>query len=178
MIKFIAKLIVALNGNVKASQIAAGFSWGLLLALIPAENLLWVALFFLSFIFKHHHGAKLLVLAVVKLLSPLIVMPLDALGWWILHLEFLRPYFIILNNTPFVPFTMFNNTLVMGGLCTGLVLFIPVYVGLRFFIPFYRNTVAPKIRENKFVKKIKNIPVLSAIGKLIGKAVNSEKSFK
>jgi uncharacterized protein (TIGR03546 family) len=178
MIQIIAKLIVALNGNVKASQIAAGFSWGLLLALVPAGNLLWVVLFLVSFVLKHHHGTKFLVLAVVKLLMPLVVVRVDALGWWILNLEALRPVFIIFSNTPFVPFTKFNNTLVMGGFCLGIALFIPSYILIRIFVPVYRKKIAPKIRDNKFVQGLKKIPIISSIGKLIGKAVDAESAFK
>ncbi len=174
MIQIIAKLIVALNGNIKASQIAAGFSWGLLLALVPAKNLLWVVLFLISFFLKHHHGTKFFVLAVVKLLLPLFVMPLDSLGWWVLNLESLRPVFITLSNTPFVPFTKFNNTLVMGGFCAGVGLFIPAYILMRLFVPFYRNTIAPKIRDNKIVQNLKRVPIISKIGGLIGKAIDTQ----
>jgi uncharacterized protein (TIGR03546 family) len=178
MIQIIAKLIVALNGNVKASQIAAGFSWGLLLALVPAGNLLWLALFLISFVLKHHHVTKLFIMLVVKLLLPVLAMRIDAVGWWVLNLEVLRPYFIILSNTPFVPFTKFNNTLVMGGFCLGVGLFIPSYILMRLFVPLYRNTLAPKIRDNKIVKALKNIPIISSIGNLIGKAIDAEKAFK
>lgn len=178
MIQVIAKLIVALNGNVKASQIAAGFSWGLLLALIPTGNLLWLALFLISFALKHHQATKLFVMLIVKLLFPLVVMPIDSLGWWILNLEVLRPYFITLSNIPFVPFTKFNNTLVMGGFCAGIGLFIPSFILMRLFVPLYRNTIAPKIRDNKLVQSLKKLPLISKIGGLIGKAVAAEKAFK
>jgi uncharacterized protein (TIGR03546 family) len=178
MIQIIAKLIVAINGNEKASHIAAGFSWGLLLALVPAKNLLWVALFLISFVLKHHHGTKFFVLAIVKLLMPLVVMRVDALGWWILNLEVLRPIFITLSNTPFVPFTNFNNTLVMGGFCAGIALFLPSFILIMLFVPLYRKTIAPKIRDNKLVQGLKKIPLFSKIGSLVGKAMDAEKAFR
>ena len=68
MIKAIAKLIVALNGNVKKSQLAAGFAWGLLLGLVPMGNFFWVVLFLVSFFFRHNHASKLLSMAALKLL--------------------------------------------------------------------------------------------------------------
>ena len=52
-IKKIARLIVALNSNVSRGQIAAGMATGLLLALVPSGNLLWIALFFVSFILRN-----------------------------------------------------------------------------------------------------------------------------
>ncbi|QQO10416.1 TIGR03546 family protein [Breznakiella homolactica] len=177
MIKAIAKLIVALNGNVKASQIAAGFAWGLLLALVPV-GIIWVVLFIVSFFFKHNHASKLLVMAVFKLIGPLTAIPLDLLGWEILHIEALRPGLTVLYNTPLVPFTKFNNTLVAGGLAAGIVLWIPVYCITRALIPLYRNTLAPRIRESRFVKAVKKVPLISSIAKAVSslsdvhKAVN------
>jgi uncharacterized protein (TIGR03546 family) len=167
MIKPIAKFIVALNGNVKGSHIAAGLAWGLLLGLVPV-GLIWVVLFLLSFLFiKNNHAAKALVLAVVKLLGGLTAVPLDLLGWELLQIEALRPVFTSLYNMPLAPFTRFYNTLVAGGLAAGLVLWIPVFVLGRLLVFAYRNTLASKLRENKLVKGIKNIPLISSIAKAV-----------
>ena len=169
MIKAIAKLLLALNGNVKKSQLAAGFAWGLLLGLVPAGNFFWVVLFLVSFFFRHNHASKLLSMAALKLLSPLTAPVVDALGWEILHIGALRPLFTTLYNMPFVPFTRFNNTLVAGGLAGGIALWLPVFGLCMILIPLYRNTVAPKIRNSKLVKAIGKIPFLSAIDKAVSK---------
>jgi uncharacterized protein (TIGR03546 family) len=168
LLKPIAKLILALNGNVKASQIAMGFSWGVFLGLVPMCAF-WIALFLISFFFRHNHGAKIFCMAIIKLISPLVVYPLDALGFFILTHSALQELFTTLYNMPFVPFTKFNNTLVMGGLVSGLVLWIPVFVLFMVLIPLYRNTVAPKIRDSKIVKKIAKFPLFSLIDKAISK---------
>jgi uncharacterized protein (TIGR03546 family) len=169
MIKAIAKLIVALNGNIKKSQLAAGFAWGLLLALVPAGNFFWIALFVLSFFFRHNHSSKLLFMAALKLFSPVIAPWLDALGWEILRIEALGPLFTSLYNMPFVPFTKFNNTLVAGGLAGGVVLWLPVFLLFMALIPLYRNTLAPKIRNAKIVKFIAKFPFVSAVEKAVSK---------
>jgi uncharacterized protein (TIGR03546 family) len=167
MINAIAKLICALNGNVKKSQLAAGFAWGLLLALLPLGNCFWVALFLISFFFRHNHGAKLMSMAVLKLLSPVVAPLLDALGWEFLHIAALQPLFTTLYNMPFVPFTRFNNTLVAGGLVGGIALWLPVFGVFMALIPLYRSTVAPKIRNSKLAKAMGKIPFLSAIEKAV-----------
>ncbi|GHV71767.1 hypothetical protein AGMMS49928_25150 [Spirochaetia bacterium] len=167
MINAIAKLILALNGNVKKSQLAAGFAWGLLLGLVPSLNPFWIVLLLISFFFRHNHGSKLLSLALLKLFSPLIGPPLDVLGWELLHIEALQPFFIALYNMPFVPFTKFNNTLVAGGLAAGIVLWLPAFFLFIVLIPIYRNTLAPKIKNSKLVKAIAKIPFLKAIDKAI-----------
>jgi uncharacterized protein (TIGR03546 family) len=164
MFRGIAKLILALNGNVSKTQIAAGFAWGLLLGLIPTGNAFWIVLFLVSFFFTHHHGAKISALAFLKLLLPLFVYQIDSLGWYILHIESLRPLFTSLYNMPFVPFTKFNNTLVMGGLAAGLILWLPVFFLLSLaIIPFFRNYVVPKIRNSKIIQAIAKFPLFSFI---------------
>jgi uncharacterized protein (TIGR03546 family) len=167
MINAIAKLILALNGNVKRSQLAAGFAWGLLLALIPMGNFFWLALLLVSFFFRHNHGAKLLSMAALKLLAPVIAPLVDALGWEILHSAALQPLFTTLYNMPFVPFTKFNNTLVAGGLAGGLALWLPAFCLFMVLIPLYRNRVAPKIRNSRLVKAFGKIPLLSAVEKAV-----------
>ena len=175
MIKATAKLIVALNGNVKKSQIAAGFAWGLLLGLIPAGNAFWIVLFVCSFFFRHNHGAKIFGMAVLKILMlipgpnqlPLIPQAIDLLGWQILHTESLQSIFTSMYNMPFVPFTKFNNTLVMGGTVSGLVLWFPSFFLFMILIPLYRNNVAPKIRESKLVNKIVKFPLIALVDKAL-----------
>jgi uncharacterized protein (TIGR03546 family) len=167
MIKGIAKLIIALNGNVSKTQIAAGFAWGILLGLIPAGNPFWIALFLLSFFFTHHHGGKIAALAVLKVLYPLFVYQIDNLGWSILHIDSFIPLFTLLYNMPFVPFTKFNNTLVMGGVAAGIILWLPVFILFIALIPLFRNYVGPKIRNSKLVQKIVKFPLFSFIDNAI-----------
>ena len=170
MIKATAKLLVALNGNAKKDQIAAGLAWGLLLGLVPT-GLFWVTLFIVTFFFNHNHGAKIFGMAFVKLLMlipgpnqlPLIPQAIDALGFYILNIDSLRPLFTSMYNMPFVPFTKFNNTLVAGGIILGVVLWLPSFFLYMKLIPIYRNKVAPHIRESKAVKKILKFPLLKLI---------------
>ena len=173
MFKPVAKLIVALNGNLKKGQIAAGFAWGLLLGLIPAGNVFWIVLFVVSFFFKHHHASKMVVLAVLKIAAGAIAPAMDNIGWEILHIAALQPFFTTLYNMPFVPLTKFNNTLVAGGLVSGVVLFIPVFVLIFLLVPLYRNKVVPHLRNNKVVKVIKKLPIVAPLIDTVSKAMIS-----
>ena len=170
MVKHIAKVIVALNTNLGRDQIAAGFAWGLLLGLIPAWNILWIVLFVVSFFFKHHHWSKMLLMVVLQLLSGTVAPLVDIVGWEVLYIEALQPFFITLYNMPFVPLTRFNNTLVTGGLVCGAVLWLPVFALVFLLIPLYRNKLAPKIRNSKIVKTIKNVPIVSTLLRAISTA--------
>ncbi|MDR2767943.1 MAG: TIGR03546 family protein [Treponema sp.] len=177
MIKGIATFIAALNGNLKRSQIAAGFAWGVLFGLIPAGNFFWILFFIISFCFRHHQGSKILVMAVVKLLL-LVLLPLtDALGWELLHIESLAPAYTTLYNMPFVPFTKFNNTLVAGGIAAGVVLWLPVYFLVRGLIPAYRKTLAPKIRNSRLVKSFYKVPLITKIAGAVQTVQEKAASF-
>jgi len=168
LIKATAKLILALNGNLKKDQLAAGFAWGMVLGLIPIGNFFWILLFLVSFFFRNNHGAKIFGMAIFMLLSPLFVLKIDEFGFFILkEIEPLQPFFTNLYNMPFVPFTNFNNTLVMGGLVGGIILWLPVFFIFMWLIPLYRNHLAPKIRNSKFVKSIAKFPLLRLFDKAL-----------
>lgn len=165
MLKLIARFFAALNSNAKKEQIAAGLACGLLLGLIPAGNLLWVALFALTFFFKLHYGMQMLSLALFKLVAVLAAPLLDALGWAILNLNALRPAFIALAELPIAPLTRFNNTLVMGGLVAGLILWVPAFFGFRALVSLYRAKLLPKLERTKFYKAFMKLP---GVAKLAG----------
>lgn len=178
MLKPIVKFIAAMNGYLKKEQIAAGFSWGILLGLIPAGNVFWIGFFVISFFFKHHHWSKVLVMAVVKLLSGQLNPLVDMAGWEILHLEALQPAFTAMYNMPLVAFTKFNNTLVAGGVCAGIILWLPVYLVVLFLVPPYRNRVVPKIRNSKVYKAFMKAPLVSTLAKAVAAASDSTSVMK
>ena len=167
MIKYIARLVLVLNSNIKKTSIASGIAWGVLLGLVPAGNFFWIILLLASFFFNHHHGLKLVTMVIFIILSPVYALLLDQLGWAILHIESLQPMFTSMYNTAFVPFTKFNNTLVAGGLAAGIVLFFPVYFLCLPAIHFYRNKLAPKVRNSKLVQAIVKIKFFGKIDRAI-----------
>ena len=167
MLKPIIKLLKALNGNIKKSQIAAGFSMGVLLGLIPAGNVFWIAIFVVSFFFNHHHWSKILAMVVVKLFLGLLNPLLDSAGWWVLHIGALQPFFTSLYNIPLVPLTGFNNTLVAGGLFLGMALWLPVFFLILLLVPLYRNKLIPGIRESKIYKSILKFPLFPVLEKVL-----------
>jgi len=170
MLKPIVKLLKALNGNIKKEQIAAGFSWGLLLGLLPAGNVFWILIFVVSFFFRHHHWSKILVMVVVKIFLGLLNPLVDAVGWEVLHIQALWPVFTLLYNMPFMPLTGFNNTLVAGGLFLGVLLWLPVFLLIRLLVPLYRNKLIFKIRESKIYKSILKFPLFPVLEKIIKSA--------
>jgi uncharacterized protein (TIGR03546 family) len=98
--------------------------------------------------------------------------PLDALGWLILNAPPLAGTFTTLYNLPLAPFTRFYNTLVMGGLAAGLVLWVPAFLLIRAAVPAYRNKLAPRITGSKAYQVFIKLPLVSSLVKALSSAAD------
>lgn len=167
MIKAIARLIVALNANTRPGEIGAGAAFGLMLALVPGGNLLWTALFIVTFFLKLNTAVQLLLMALFRLVVPIADPALDALGHAVLTLPGLAPLFTALLNAPVLPLTRFNDTVVMGGLLAGLLLWVPAFFAFVALVRLYRRSLRERIANSRLVRAILRFPFLSAIGKAV-----------
>lgn len=163
MFKYVNKLLKALNSNAHPGDIAHAVSLGLVLALVPKGNLLWPFLFFLTLFIRMNKGALFLSLILLSLAVPFIDVPIERLGYAILTAPFLKSAFTTLYDTPFVGLTRFNNTMVLGSLITGLVLYAPVYALSRSGITGWRKSIYPRIVKSKAYKVICNFPIIKLI---------------
>ncbi|HKK48945.1 MAG TPA: TIGR03546 family protein [Alkalispirochaeta sp.] len=163
IITWIARLIASLNANRRPGEIAAGIAMGVWLALLPVGNLLWVSLFVITVFLKLNLAIELLILAVLSPLAVLADGQLHLVGSAILTAEALEGFFTTLYNIPLVPFTRFNNTVVMGALVAGAVLWIPVFLIGRVLVRVYRRSIHPRLAESKIVKAVHRIPGVSRL---------------
>jgi len=168
-IRGIAKVLVAINSNQRAGEIASGMALGFLLALIPAGNLLWWLILILTLFLRINLAAELLALALFKLIVPLLDGLLHTVGHAILRAPPLQGLFTRLYNVPVVPFTRFNNSIVMGGFIAGLILWVPLYFLFRGLVRLYREKIRDKIANSKIVKAFQRFPIVSAIAKTVRK---------
>ena len=167
MIKSIARLVIALNANTRPVEIAAGAGFGLLLALVPGGNLLWIALFILTFFLKINMAMQFLVMGLARLVVPLADPALDRLGWAVLTAPGLQPVFTSLQRLPVVSWTRFNDTVVMGGLLAGLALWPPALVVFLLLVKLYRRTLRERIAASRLGRAMARVPFFSAIGKAV-----------
>ena len=72
-----------------------------------------------------------------------------------LQQEALQPLFTSMYNMPIIPFTRFNNTIVMGSAAVTLPLLPVVFVFARIFIVKYRIQVVERFKQSKFFKAMK-----------------------
>ena len=170
LFRSIAKIVVAVNSNRRTGEMAAGAAFGLLLALIPSGNLLWACLLLITLFIKINLAVELVLLGLFKLVVPLFDGPLHRLGYLILTIPGLESLFTNLTNLPIVPFTKFNNTIVMGGLAAGVALWFPVFFLFRLLIKLYRKHIRDRIAESRIVKNFLRLPLVSRIAGALRKA--------
>ncbi len=170
MITLLARFIAALNANSRPGEIGAAFACGVLLSLIPFGNLLWFGLFILFFFTKLHTGTLILTIVLFKLFIGLADPLTDAAGLWILTQPALEPYFTRAVNTPLLPLTEFNNSLVAGGLLIGAALWIPLFFLGRAAVGYYRTGIRDRIAASKLVKSFEKFPWLRKLSTAVRKS--------
>ena len=163
MFKYIKSFFQALNANVHPGDIAHAISLGLLLAFIPKANLLWTFLFFLTFFIRVNMGAFFVSLILFSFAVPFVDVATEMLGFGILSVPFLKPFFTMLYQTPFIGLSRFNNTMVAGGFAAGIITYVPVYFLVIHLVAKYRTELQPKIVNSKIAKVICNLPLIKQI---------------
>lgn len=154
IIKFLAKIMAILNGEVSPKQIAAGFALGVWIGLIPVKGLMSIVLLLFSFIVNVNLAILFVAAAIFKLLAFLIDPAANQVGFQILTHPALKDFFTNLYNTPIVPYTRFYNTIVMGSLIIGFVLLLPMYILSYMGVVRYRSQYREKIKNSRFMKAL------------------------
>lgn len=163
MVQQIFVFFKSLNSNSNPGEIAHAVAIGTLLGLIPKDNLLWYMVFIFFLFVRINKAVYFLVILLLSLFVSRFDMFFDELGYTILSIESMAPIYGKLLDIPFVAFTKFNNTVVMGSLVSGLVLYIPVYIFARLFIWFWRRILSPKITSSKVWIAFKQLPFVEKI---------------
>lgn len=163
MIGYIVKLFRALNSNSKPNEIVHAICIGALLGFLPKGNLLWILVFILFSFIRINKATYFLTLIIVSQFAWRLDSFFSSIGYTILTMKNLESTFAFLLDIPFVGFTKFNNSIVMGSLVFSLAIYIPLYVLIRLFISFYRKVLAPLIIGSKAYKAFLKLPLIKKI---------------
>jgi uncharacterized protein (TIGR03546 family) len=154
LFNFFARLISVLQAAATPAQIGAGFVVGMAMGFTPSA-VMTALLGLVLIIFNVNITAALAAAALFRILAYGLDPLFHSLGYLVLaEAAFLRPLWTTLYTIPFVPFTGFNNTVVMGGVVLSLALAAPVYVAVKRGIILYRNRWEKHIRNWKVVRVI------------------------
>jgi uncharacterized protein TP_0480 len=165
MIKYVTSFFRAINANAHPGDIAHAVALGLFLAILPKNNLTFTFLFFLSIFIRINKGAFFISFILFGFVTPFMDIIINNIGFWAVQLLFLRPIFIALENIPFVALFKLSNTMVLGGIIWGLILYIPVYILTRIIIAKYRKYMQPAVNV-KGVGLLGKIPLLRHLTKI------------
>lgn len=136
-------------------QVAAGVALGFLIGLLPKATLTVQLLLVLVMALRVNFPIALLVIALTAPLNPLLDKLTDPLGYALLSAPALAPLWTSFYNMPVMPWTGFNNTVLLGGLVLGLAMFAPVYFAARSGARVYNDRYKDKVMNSKLVKGLK-----------------------
>ena len=150
-LKLLKQIIVIFQTDISPNQVAWGFALGAILGLVP-NMFMKLILFIVIMLFRVNVSAAFLAWAVYEVLSFALDPLFDVIGFYILNIGSLNAFYTYLYNLPVVPFTKFNNTIVMGSLVAGIILIIPNMLIAKKLLVYYRTHLRDKVSKWKIVK--------------------------
>lgn len=154
LLKLIQSIIKTLHSAGTPGQVAAGMVLGSALGLTPLVNLHNLVIFSLLVLLNVSFGGGMLGWALFVPVGFLLDPLFDKIGVSLLNAPSLRPLWTDWTNTPVLPFTNFNNTVVLGSFVSWVVLAIPIFFAARYGVARYRATVGERVRQSRVYKAI------------------------
>lgn len=154
LLKQLFAFIKLLNSDTGTISLAAGMTCGFILGMTPTLSLQSLLVFLILFLFRVQIGAALLSAFFFKFIAFLLDPAFDAIGSKVLEMESLHGFFTTLYNMPLIPFTRFNNSIVMGSAIITIILSPLVFILSQIFIKKYREIVVARFKETKIWKAV------------------------
>jgi uncharacterized protein (TIGR03546 family) len=117
----------ALITEATPGQLALGFAFGVLIGVVPKGNLIALSLGIVLAASRANLGVAAATIISCSFLSPYLDPFSDQVGGWLLAHPTLQTTWTNLYNQPVMPWTDFNNTIVLGSFVIGLVALYPLY---------------------------------------------------
>jgi uncharacterized protein (TIGR03546 family) len=149
LLKQIFNFLKLLNSDTGTNQIAAGISVGFILGMAPTFSLQTILVIILLFFFRIQIGAATLAAFFFKFAAFIFDPVFHQMGMKILEMDSLKGLFTTMYNMPIIPFTRFNNSIVMGAGVTSLLLAPFIFVIAKALVIKYRVAVVQKFRQTK-----------------------------
>jgi uncharacterized protein (TIGR03546 family) len=154
-LKLLTNFIKILREGQTPRQVAAGFALGAILGLSPMFTLQGVLVWIVILIFDVNLSASTLAIMFFSLIAYILDPIFHKLGFFLLvDIGSLKGVWTSLYNAPIAPLTRFNNTLVMGSFVSALILYVPIYFGMKKFVIAYRTTIGARIEKLKIYQVI------------------------
>ncbi len=148
-------LLKLLNSEKGEKSIAVGFACGLILGFAPVFSLQTLLVIFVILLFRVQAGAAFASAFFFAFIAWILDPVFDSVGSVILEMDVFSGIFTTLYNMPIIPFTKFNNSIVMGAGIVSIILSPFIYVISKKMIVKYRVTVVKRLEKTKFWKAVK-----------------------
>jgi uncharacterized protein (TIGR03546 family) len=154
LLKLIQSLIKTLHSDGTPGQVAAGLALGAALGLTPLMNVHNLVVFSLIVILHVSFGGAILRWALFVPLGFILDPLFHAIGLSLLEAPSLRSLWTSWYNTPLLPYTNFNNSVVLGSVVGWLVLTVPIFFAARWAVARYRATIGARVQQSKWYKAL------------------------
>ena len=155
LLKLIQSLIKTLHSEGTPGQVAAGIALGSVLGLTPLVNVHNLLIAALILVLNVSVGGALLGWALFLPLGFALDPVFDRIGHQLLlETPALTPLWTDWFNTPVLPYTNFNNTIVLGSFVAWLVLAGPIFFAARHAVTRYRATWGERVRRSRFYNAV------------------------
>lgn len=171
MLTLLAKLLKALNAGGSPVQVSLGFTLGMILGLTPLWSLSNLVLLFVVTVFRINFTAFLLAAIVFSGVAYLFDPLMEGVGYALLTAPALQELWTTLYGSYLARLAHFNNTLVLGGLVTGLLAALPFFLVVNFLVKKYRQHLLAWVMKTKLMKLLKASKFYQIYSKLSGGAL-------
>jgi uncharacterized protein (TIGR03546 family) len=154
LLKLIQSMIKTLHSAGTPGQVAAGMALGSALGLTPIMNLHNLLIFALLVLLNVSFGGGMLGWMLFVPVGFLLDPAFHAIGLSLLEAPALRGLWTTMTNTPILPYTNFNNTVVLGSFVGWVVLAVPIFFAARYGVARYRATVGERVKQTRFYKAV------------------------
>jgi len=155
LLKLVQSLIKTLHSEGTPGQVAAGMALGSVLGLTPLMNVHNLLIAALILVLNVSVGGALLGWALFLPLGFALDPVFDRIGrQLLLETPALEPMWTGWFNSPVLPYTNFNNTIVLGSFVTWLALALPIFFAARYGVARYRATLGERVRRSRFYNAV------------------------
>ena len=154
-LKLIRDILKIFRDGESPKQVALGFALGAIVGLSPSLNLQGLIVWLLILMLNVNLGAAVLGFTIFGLIAFIFDPLFHQFGYILLtKLEFLKGAYTYLYNAPVAPLSKFNNTVVIGSFVSALILFAPLYFGMKLFVVQYHKQIGEKVHKWKIYQVI------------------------
>ena len=156
ILKQLFGLLKLINSETGTNQIASGIAAGFIMGMSPMLSLQVLLLFILILIFRIQIGAAFASAFFFAFVAWVFDPAFHMIGSYLLERSSLQGLFTIMYNMPLIPFTRFNNSVVLGAGVLAFLLSPIIYFISKKLLIKYRETFVARFKQTKVWKVIKS----------------------